>query len=206
MVDVTSHYFSPDPSADATRRTLSVSLAGRTVEVATASNMFSPQQIDKGTAILLRHEASLNAVPAAGALLDAGCGWGPIALTLALLRPGATVYAIDVNPLALEVCAENAKRLSLENVIACTPGDVPAQVSFAAIWSNPPIRVGKAVLHDMLSTWLPRMQPGGHADLVVQKNLGADSLQAWIARELGLPTTRLSSSKGYRILRTQAAP
>ncbi len=82
---------------------------------------------------------------------------------------------------------------------AATPDDVPADVGFATIWSNPPIRIGKAALHELLLRWLPRLAPGGRAVLVVQKHLGADSLARWLA-EQGFPTTRLQSRAGYRLL------
>ena len=78
---------------------------------------------------------------------------------------------------------------------------MPADLPFAAIWSNPPIRIGKPAVHELIRTWLPRLAKGADAHLVVGKNLGADSLQRWITAELDLPTERVASSKGFRILR-----
>jgi 16S rRNA G1207 methylase RsmC len=78
-------------------------------------------------------------------------------------------------------------------------------VRFAAIYSNPPVRVGKAALHDLLLKWLPRLKPGGRAYLVVQRNLGADSLATWLATQ-GYQVGRLKSKKGYRILEVYASP
>ena len=75
---------------------------------------------------------------------------------------------------------------------------------FDLVWSNPPIRVGKAVLHELMRTWLPRLAPGGEASLVVQKNLGSDSLQRWITDELGMTCERYASSKGFRVLHVTA--
>jgi 16S rRNA G1207 methylase RsmC len=83
--------------------------------------------------------------------------------------------------------------------VACTPDQVPSNATFDEIWSNPPIRIGKEALHELLLTWLPRLVPGGRAVMVVGKNLGGDSLQRWLT-EQGYPTERIGSSKGFRIL------
>ncbi|MFD6135862.1 class I SAM-dependent methyltransferase, partial [Isoptericola sp. NPDC060257] len=141
------------------------------------------------------------APPASGDLLDLGCGWGPLALTMALASPGATVWAVDVNERALDLLRSTAARLGLKNVRAVRAEDVPDDVRFTAIWSNPPIRVGKAVLHDLLRAWIPRLASDAEAWLVVQKNLGSDSLARWIEAELGRGVERASSSKGFRVLR-----
>ena len=79
------------------------------------------------------------------------------------------------------------------------PGDVPADIRFDAIWSNPPIRIGKPALHDLLATWLARLDAGGSASLVVQKHLGADSLLRWLI-ELGYRCDRVGSKAGFRLL------
>lgn len=191
------HYFSAAPAGPELRRTITVELAGRSVTVQTAGGVFSPEHLDTGTAVLLREAP---APPSRGALLDLGCGWGPIALTLALLSPAAQVYAVDVNERAVALVRDNATALGLEAIHALTPDAVPADIRFAEIWSNPPIRVGKAALHDLLGTWLPRLEAGAAAYLVVQKNLGSDSLQRWIEQELGMPCARHATSRGFRVL------
>ena len=198
MSEQPDHYFTARPASAAERRRTVVELAGREVEVDVASGVFSPGGVDKGTRVLL---GEVPAPPAAGDLLDLGCGWGPIALSMALASPGATVWAVDVNERALDLLRTTAERLGLANVRAVRAEDVPDDVRFAAIWSNPPIRVGKAVLHDLLRSWLPRLAPGAEAWLVVQKNLGSDSLARWIEAELGRDVERAASSKGFRVLR-----
>jgi 16S rRNA G1207 methylase RsmC len=136
----------------------------------------------------------------AGTLLDLGCGYGPIAATLAVSAPEATVYAVDVNSRALELVRENAARIgAADRVVPATPEQVPADVRFDEIWSNPPIRIGKPALHELLQTWLPRLAPGGVAWLVVSRNLGADSLAGWLT-ERGYAVDRHASQKGYRVL------
>ena len=202
MPCVPDHYFSAEPASADERRTITVQLAGRDVAVRTAAGVFSPGRVDLGTQVLLR---TVPAPPASGDLLDLGCGWGPIALTMALQSPGARVWAVDVNRRALDLLGRTAADLGLRNVRAVTPDDVPADVRFSAVWSNPPIRVGKAELHAMLDRWLGRLADDGVAHLVVQRNLGADSLQRWIAEELGgthgIVVERAASAKGFRVLR-----
>lgn len=199
-----SHYFDDDPAAPERRRTVTVRLAGREVSVQTANGIFSPDGVDKGTAALF---ASVPAPPASGRFLDVGAGWGPIALTLALRSPEAEVTAVEVNDRSLQLTRDNAAALGLANVTAQRPEEVPADGEFDLIWSNPPIRIGKAALHELLERWLPRLAPGGEAWLVVQKNLGADSLLPWIqgmldARAPGAFTAgRADSVKGFRILK-----
>lgn len=199
---VSEHYFTESPSSEAKTRELRLELAGREVTVETVSGTFSPTRLDLGTSVLLRHLPE----PPAGDVLDLGCGWGPIALHTALeardAEVGLRVWALDVNSRSLETTAANARRLGLETVRTVTAEDIPAEVQFAAIRSNPPIRIGKEALHELLETWLPRLAPDGRADLVVSKNLGADSLQKWIAGMLGdgFEVVRTGSSKGFRVL------
>lgn len=210
------HYFTAQPASAGELRTVPVRLAGRDVDVVTAGGIFSPDGIDKGTRVLL---AEAPAPPAGGTFLDLGCGWGPLALTLALASPRATVHAVDVNERALDLCRRNARALGCPGILASAPDAVDPGTRFDLVWSNPPIRVGKAVLHELLSTWLPRLRrpegdgdgpggAGGTAYLVVQKNLGADSLQTWLARELPalmgpVEVTREASAKGFRVLRVR---
>jgi len=196
------HYFSAQPGSEFRTKTIRVPIAGREVELGTAPGVFSPDRLDTGTAVLL---AAVPPPPPSGHLLDLGCGWGPIALTLAIESPLATVWAVDVNERSLELTRQNAARLGISNVNAVPPADVPAGLEFAAIWSNPPIRIGKAELHGLLSAWLPRLRPGSDAWLVVQKNLGADSLQRWLEAELGDSHSlfREETAKGYRVLRAR---
>ena len=203
MSEQTDHYFTAEPASAAERRQLRVNLAGREVIVETAPGIFCPDRVDVGTAVLLRETPD---PPRAGNLLDLGSGWGPVALSLGLLSPDASIWAVDVNQRALGLSRDNARRLGVNHFHAMTPDDVPADVRFDAIWSNPPIRVGKTALHAMLLTWLPRLEAGAAAYLVVQKNLGSDSLQGWLATELEVlePGTftvgRHATARGFRVI------
>ena len=196
------HYFTAQPAAAAERRAVEVELAGRRLSLITAGGVFSPDHVDTGTQVLLREAPP---PPAEGTFLDLGCGWGPIALSLGLLAPAATVYAVDVNERALELTRANAEATGLTDVRPSLPDEVPPEARFDLIWSNPPIRVGKQALHDLLATWLPRLTTGGEAYLVVQKNLGADSLQRWLRESLELPCERVAVAKGFRVLRVSPA-
>lgn len=197
------HYFRSPRPGPAPRRNLDLVLAGRSLTLHTAPGVFSMDRLDLGTRVLLRE---VPPPPAEGDLLDLGCGWGPLAITQALLAPSATVWAVDVNERSLELTSENARIAGCPNVRPVLPEDVPDDVLFAAIWSNPPIRVGKLALHELLLTWLPRLLPGAQAHLVVQRNLGADSLHAWLTETLGAEwsVARAGSAKGYRVLRITA--
>ncbi len=196
------HYFSASPSSDENLRRIRVTLAGREMEVSTAGGVFSPDHVDSGTGVLL---ANTPPAPAGGHFLDLGCGWGPIALSLALEAPRATVWAVDVNERALDLVRRNAAELSLENVNAVLPQDVPADITFRTIRSNPPIRVGKNQLHGMLEHWLPRLSEHSDAWLVVQRNLGSDSLQRWLAATFdnGYSVTRAATGRGFRVLKVR---
>lgn len=196
------HYFSATPAAPSRRRTVRLDLPDLSLELATDRGVFSAGGVDPGTKVLL---LDAPAPPAQGHLLDLGCGYGPIALTLARRAPGATVWAVDVNERARTLARDNASAAGLTNVRVAAPDEVPPDVRFDAVWSNPPVRVGKAALHDLLARWLGRLAAGGHALLVVQKHLGSDSLHRWLQAQ-GFTVTRRTSRMGYRVLDVSGEP
>ena len=197
---MSDHYFTPDPGSPERRHAVIATVWGRPRTLTSASGVFADGRLDLGTGVLLRSVAP----PASpGRFVDLGCGYGIIACALALASDQAEVWAVDVNERALRLCRENAEALGVDGrVFAVAPDDVPDGVEFDEIWSNPPIRIGKAALHDLLLDWLPRLRIGGHANLVVGRNLGADSLQRWLAGE-GYPCDRVGSAKGFRVLRAR---
>lgn len=198
------HYFSSQPSVPSRRRTVNVTLPDLSFDLQTDAGVFSHGRLDAGTTILLSEAPDL---PAEGTFLDLGCGTGPIALTMALRRPQALIWAVDVNERARELTLDNARRLGLDSIHVCDPEDLLEHVrttgsTFDVIWSNPPIKIGKAALHDLLSTWLEHLSDSGWAALVVHKNLGSDSLATWLG-DRGWRVSRLASRQGYRVLRIE---
>jgi 16S rRNA G1207 methylase RsmC len=196
------HYFSQEPGSALKPKSIIIPVAGELVEVTSAAGTFSPQQLDFGTEVLIEQ---MDLAPDYGDLLDLGCGWGPIALNLAKLRPNTKIWAVDVNTRSVELTSRNAKDLRLANITACLPEEVPENLTFSGIWSNPPIRIGKKELHELLLKWLPRLAVGAEAYLVVQKNLGSDSLQKWLTEELAgsYEVSRYTSIKTYRVIKVK---
>jgi len=193
---VAEHYFTPSPAAAHRPGQVHVVLDDLDFECATDAGVFSAGRLDPGTRVLLD---TVPPPPGHGDLLDLGTGYGPVALAMAARAPGATVWAVDVNQRALELCAGNAQAAGLPNVRCVAPDAPGLPGQFAAIWSNPPIRIGKPALHGLLASWLGRLAPGAAAYLVVQRNLGADSLHRWLADQ-GWTVRRLASRAGYRVL------
>ncbi len=196
-----SHYFDEEPTTESAPREVTLLLPDLQLTLRTDRGVFGYDRVDGGTKLLL-----LKSPPPAahGDLLDLGCGTGAIALVMARRSPAATVWAIDVNERARALCAANAAANGIANVRVCAPDEVPEDVRFATIWSNPAIRIGKPALHTMLLRWLGVLTPDGGAVLVVHKHLGSDSLQTWLCDQ-GHATERLASSAGYRILHVRAS-
>ncbi len=211
---MSEQYFSATPVSDDVRHSMHITLRGFNADVDTSRGVFSGTRVDLGTSVLLRHAP---APPEHGTFLDLGCGWGPIALAMACESPDADVWAVDVNERALELTVTNAQHNNCQRIHVTqtdeagtaladqhVPGTevMPSDLLFDVIWSNPPIRIGKEALHTLLKAWLPRLATGGEAYLVVQKNLGADSLIRWLASELGdgYDVSKYASSKGFRII------
>ena len=200
---VTGHYFDDDPEVASKPSTVRLDLPDRTIHLRTDRGVFSADRVDPGTKLLLMELPDLPD----GAVADVGCGYGPIAATVAARRPGHPVWAVDVNSRARQLCAENlapyAAAGTETHVVA--PDAVPQDLRVVAIVSNPPIRVGKAALHSLLRSWLARLTPEGEAWLVVQKHLGADSLARWMEND-GHVVERVRSRQGYRVLRVHDRP
>jgi 16S rRNA G1207 methylase RsmC len=206
---VSDHYFSADPSVPFAREPFACDVWGHRLELVSGSGVYSRGRLDKGTAVLLRETEP----PAPGHVLDLGTGYGVIGLAIAdaWRRAGVPagaasgVTGVEVNQRAVLLANQNAAALRLQDrFVACDPEAVPETVGFDEIWSNPPIRIGKEALHVLLLHWLARLRPDGRAVLVVGKNLGGDSLQAWLTDQ-GYPTTRLASARGFRVLESRAA-
>lgn len=198
---MSEHYFSAESATPDARRPLVVRLAGAERHLRTSSGVFSGTGLDKATAVLLDHRGRLAPIGPHARVVDLGCGWGPIALTIALEHPDAEVLAVDVSARARALTAENAALLGCANVRVLAPQEVPADLQADVLWSNPPIRIGKGALHALLEEWISRLAPSGTAAMVVGRNLGADSLMAWLtAAHPEREVVRAASSKGFRVL------
>ena len=195
------HYFTAEPAVPTRRRTVTIQLPDQAITLETDRGVFSVAGLDPGTEVLLR---GIPAPPAAATVLDLGCGHGVVAITIARRAPGSQVIAVDVNGRALELTRSNAAANGVANLTTCRPEEVDETLRFAAIYSNPPIRVGREPLLELLATWLARLEPDGRAYLVVQRHLGADSL-AVLLRGRGFQVARLRSTRGYRLLEVRAS-
>lgn len=195
-----SHYFDPEPGVASRRSTVRLSIGDLEVELLVDRGVFSANAVDPGTVALLKSNGREGDYLASeGDLLDLGCGYGPIACTLARRHPDRVVWAVDVNTRALELTGANAAALQLPNVQTRLPDEMPRGLVLAGIWSNPPIRIGKVALHDLLIRWLELLSERGEARLVVHRHLGGDSLAEWLDGQ-GWTVSRLASKRGYRIL------
>ncbi len=193
------HYFDRNPSAPSRPRHVALTLPDVDLLMESDAGVFGHRAVDGGTRYLLRRGP---APPPHGDVLDLGTGYGPIAVALGLRAPAARIWAVDVNRRALELTARNAVAAGATNVVAAAPEDVPADVRFVAIYSNPPVRIGLPLLHPLLCGWLDRLADGGAAHLVVHRHLGSDSLARWLRGE-GFGVERVASHDGFRILRVQ---
>ena len=193
-------YFEAEPLAATSPRTIVVNIGEMQLRFVTDSGVFSPDRLDAGTRLLLMEAPPLTA--GERRVLDLGCGWGPIACVAALRSPAVEVLAVEVNERALRLTARNAAANGASNVKVAHPDDVDPALRFDRMLCNPPIRIGKPALHELLGTWLDRLAPEGRAHLVVHRHLGSDSLAGWLA-DRGHSVTRLLSRAGYRLLEVQ---
>lgn len=197
-------YFTNQPRAQSTagtskQKTAQLRVDDKILQVVSDSGVFARKGIDAGTMVLIDTAAR---PPIMGNFLDLGCGSGAIALTLASRSSQAAVYAIDINERAIALTASNANINNLSNITVLLPASVPQDLRFDLIWSNPPIRIGKNELHALLQLWLSKLTETGEAWLVVNRNLGSDSLAVWLT-SIGYQVDRLVSKQGYRVLRVR---
>lgn len=199
---------------DSDEREIGLSLADLELRFTTDTGVFSNSRVDAGTRLLLQEAPHPTAEMAN--VCDLGCGYGPIAVSLAKRSPTTAVWAVDLNERAVALTARNGELNACPdihaivvdadgNAIDGTPTDIAAlaETRFDGLWSNPSIRIGKPAMHHMLTLWLDRLTPTGTAWLVVQRHLGADSLADWMTAQ-GWATSRVCSRAGYRLLEVKA--
>ena len=196
-----NHYFNRKPETPSKRQTMEVELAGSKLKVLTDRGVFSSAGVDKGTQVLLKHT---ELVAMSGTVMDLGAGWGAISISLARSNPDLEVLAIEINSRAIELIEANAELLNLQNIKTLQLSQVQNE-SIDQIWSNPPIRIGKPALHELLIESFTKLKKGGEAFLVVQKHLGADSLAKWLEQEQNHRVQKIDNSKGFRVFRVTKA-
>ncbi len=199
-----SQYFEGSPNAPSRPKAIELTLPDVYLSLETDRGVFSADRVDPGSAILLRHHPPIPT--SARSILDLGCGYGTIALTAAKRAPNAQIVGVDVNARAIDLARRNGETnecanasFLLANDLASEGSPISSDSTFDLILSNPPIRIGKTALHELLTQWLDRLSPTGRAWMVVQKHLGADSLATWLTSQ-GWETTRLTSQRAFRVL------
>lgn len=191
-------YWRAEPDGPSRERVVSLDVPGREqpIPLVSAEGVFGAQRVDRGTSVLIRN-APIPA-PCTG-VVDLGCGYGPIAVSMGMRQPEAGLWAVDVNRRALALTARNAASAGAHNVVTAEPEAVPAALRFDRIYSHPPIKIGCSSLHELLDGWLRRLSHGGDAYLVVKQSMGADALHSWL-NDTSFPARRAGSKQGYRLL------
>ncbi|HNX16024.1 MAG TPA: methyltransferase [Bacilli bacterium] len=190
-----SHYFQNDPLLASKKRDITLSIDGQTLHFKSDNGVFSKSKVDEGSIALLKVIIPLRLT---GKVLDLGCGYGPIGLTIAITSPDARVDLADVNERALTLCEENAKLLGLSQRVTCLQSDIYANIEgpYDSIVVNPPIRAGKRVTYAMYEGALQRLIDGGSLFVVIRKNQGAPTASRFIEGLFG-NISLLEKEKGY---------
>ena len=196
-----AHYFDLDPPLASKERTVEFMIDGRVIALQSDNGVFSKDKIDEGTFAFLKVIVPLRL---SGKILDIGCGYGPIGLTIALTSPEARVDLADVNTRALALCEKNAKLLGLSQRVTVLQSDVYKNIegTYDSIVVNPPIRAGKVVTYAMYDGAFTHLIDGGSLFLVIRKNQGAPSASKYIESIFG-NITLLDRSKGYYIYQAE---
>ena len=192
-----SHYFELDPSLASKQRSIEYFIDGRTITLVSDNGVFSKNKIDEGTFAFLKVLVPLRL---SGKILDLGCGYGPIGLTIALTSPKARVDLADINTRALALCEKNAETLGLSPRVTVLQSNIYENIeeTYDSIVVNPPIRAGKVVTYSMYEGAYTHLIDGGSLYIVIRKNQGAPSASKYIESIFG-NITLLKRDKGYYI-------
>lgn len=193
------HYYSSKPSSESHRERIEVDLLGRKFLFETDAGVFSKKRVDFGSEVLMATAENVSFPE--GDLLDMGCGYGPIGLYLAKAFPNRQIEMVDINERAILLAKENAKINTIENVeiYASNLFEQVENHQFAGIISNPPIRAGKKVVHQILEEAHDYLMPGGSLLIVIQKKQGAPSARKKMEEVFG-NVKRVALEKGYWVL------
>jgi 16S rRNA (guanine1207-N2)-methyltransferase len=196
---MTEHYYSKEQQVESTPRYIDFSLRNHSIKFKTDNGVFSKSEVDFGSRLLVE---TFDFPEITGDILDVGCGYGPIGLSLAKDDLDRTVHMVDVNERALSLAKENAGLNKIDNVEIYESDclNSVAKKDFSAILTNPPIRAGKKVVHTILEQSFEHLQSGGQLWVVIQKKQGAPSaldLLEGIFSEVEV----VEKKKGYFIIR-----
>lgn len=197
---MTDYYYSKNPEVEHAEKNWTFELRGFNFKFTTDNGVFSKNTVDYGSRALL-DAVDLSETPA-GSILDMGCGYGPIGMTLAKLAPERQIDMVDVNERALGLAQKNCDLNQIQNVAIFESAEyqnVTAQ--YAAILTNPPIRAGKAVVQNILKGAYDHLLPDGELDVVIQKKQGAPSAKQLMADTFG-NVQIIHKDKGYYILQS----
>ncbi|MFB9329531.1 class I SAM-dependent methyltransferase [Paenibacillus aurantiacus] len=192
------HYYEKTPTAQHDRQMHETVLRGFKFRFMTDAGVFSKTGIDYGSRVLIDNVD----VPSNAEVLDVGCGYGPIGLTLARLAVEGHVTMVDINERAVELARENAKLNQISNatILQSDLFEAVGARQFDILVTNPPIRAGKAVVHRILEEGASLLKPGGSMWVVIQKKQGAPSAEAKLAAVFG-NVEEVTKDKGFRILK-----
>ncbi|MDM5152924.1 class I SAM-dependent methyltransferase [Bacillus sp. DX1.1] len=194
------HYFSNDPSSKSDRKRWEYTLRGNQFIFLSDHGVFSKNEVDFGSRLLIE---AFQMPDVRGDVLDVGCGYGPIGLSLAKESQGREVHMVDVNERALELAKENAANNKIGNVRIYQSSvyeNIDGQ--YAAILSNPPIRAGKHVVHEILEKAVDHLVPGGELWIVIQKKQGAPSAMKKLEAVFS-EVDVVEKKKGYYIIKSK---
>lgn len=197
---VADHYFSNDPSSKSDRKRWEYTLRGNQFIFLSDHGVFSKNEVDFGSRLLIE---AFQMPDVRGDVLDVGCGYGPIGLSLAKESQGREVHMVDVNERALELAKENAANNKIGNVRIYQSSvyeNIDGQ--YAAILSNPPIRAGKHVVHEILEKAVDHLVPGGELWIVIQKKQGAPSAMKKLEAVFS-EVDVVEKKKGYYIIKSK---
>ena len=198
-----SHYYDPNPQSASKIRDISFEIYGKKISLKSDNGVFSKNRVDEGSFAFLKVLLPLNL---AGKILDLGCGYGTIGLTIAMFSEDARVTLADINSRALALCKENALELGLSQRVTCLQSDIFENIegTYDSIVVNPPIRAGKKVTWSMYEGSYQRLIDGGSLYIVIRKNQGAPSASKFIESIFG-NITLLKKDKGYYIYQATKA-
>jgi 16S rRNA (guanine1207-N2)-methyltransferase len=197
---LTDHYYTPKPTAAHELNQIQINLRGKDFTFVTDAGVFSKKEIDFGSRLLIE----TMIIGQTDAVLDVGCGYGPIGLSAAVLANQGRVMMIDINERAVLLSRENAKRNGITNVTVLQ-SDILAQVEgqkFNQILTNPPIRAGKDVVHQIFSDAYNALVTHGNLWVVIQKKQGAPSAFAKLESIFG-NVQEITKDRGYRIFKAK---